>query len=155
MSLQQQFIDSKGEPVKFEGEDLIQMDCIPLKKGKISINFKGGNSQILCGIAIKSAKGSILLSDGNKAKTIYIWDEYSLPKTVDYEVYCPDGKLKIWNIYRIEHKSGLITEDYWTNNAGIKINKTTENSREYSCSHGLGEIDLDNFIFEIKWKKAL
>lgn len=66
---------------------------------------------------------------------------------------CQTGRLKVWNIYRVGHPSG-VTEDQWTGNAGMVLAAETPESRRYRCSDGVGAFDLSDFEFEVQWSEA-
>jgi len=151
MTLQQQFLANHGKPIQYGRKSLIQMDRLPVYTAKLSVKFLRGNSELVCGVALKPAKGYIVLSSGKKVKRLNVWDEAGSEKEVNYLVVCPDGELRIWNIYRIKHKSGLITEDSWTNNACMYVQEMSPTRRKYFCSDGLGDIDLRNHEFELNW----
>jgi hypothetical protein len=150
-TLKEAFIASQGAPVDVEGQLVVQMDRLPIKKGRVRIRFLGGSSRVLCGIAIKSAKGHVVLSDGSRAKLVYIWNQAELPKSVEHDIFCPDGELRVWNIYRLHHSTGQTTIDSWTNNAGMIVADTGPHRRKYRCSDGLGDFNPDDFVFEVEW----
>jgi hypothetical protein len=151
--LQTKFLISKGQPINVDGNVAVQMDRIPIKCGTVTVSFLSAKSPAAQGVAFKSAKGGIKLSDGKKVKLVYVWDEKKLPKVVRHEVVCPDGVLRLWNIYKIGDERDLTRADAWTNNAGMVIDELGLNKRRYRCSDGLGEFDPDDLIFEVEWEQ--
>jgi hypothetical protein len=149
-SLQEQFIESKGAPILVNGQKVVQMDCIPIFSGVVTIHFLGANNRMF-GVAMKSPIGRIELSDGTHTKTVISWDEPGMPRSVEYAVACPDGELRLWNVYRVVHLSGEITEDAWTGNAGMLVETLGGNTRRYKCSSGPGKFSPDEFSFEVAW----
>ncbi len=151
MALQTDFLQTNGGPVMREGDSVVQMDRIPISTGLVRIAFQRGNAEQTCGLALESAKGAIYLSGGERVTLLHIWDEQELPRTVAYRVDCPDGELRVWNIYRTEHASGLVTEDAWTGNAGMIVTQVGKRRRQYRCSCGPGDFDPSNQHVNIDW----
>lgn len=151
MTLQAEFAKSRGRPVQVGGYSVVQMDRIPITRGTVTVTFEQGNADLVCGVALKSAKGSILLPNGERVPLLHIWDEPGVSRTAPYEVDCKDGELRVWNIYRVQHASGLVTEDSWTGNAGMVVEHTGENRRRYRCSCGSGDFDPENQRVSIEW----
>lgn len=149
-SLQQMFIESGGHPVMVGQHRVMQMDRVPVESGDVTIRFHGRPMGIH-GVILKSAKGGISLSDGRSVKSVCVWDDPSLPREVMHHVECPDAELRVWNVYRITHTTGVVTEDYWTNNAGMVLVCEDTGRRRYKCSAGPGPFDPDQFEFEICW----
>jgi hypothetical protein len=131
---------------------IVQMDRIAIRRGIITVTFLERKPSVPQGVALKSAKGFIKLSNGRKEKLVYVWDEEHLPKTVDHEVSCPDGELRIWNIYKANSEKDVRKADAWTNNAGMIVEDITSQKRRYRCSNGIGEFDPTDLILEIAWQ---
>jgi hypothetical protein len=148
--LQTQFIDSKGEPVIIGNDKVTQIDVIPLKKGVLSVKFETKPLSNPVGIALKSNKGFIKLSDGRKEKLVYVWNISELPNEVKHEVFSPDNQIKIWNIYQITAGNPLRAE-YWTNNAGMVVEVINDHERVYNCSDGIGAFDKTELKVRLNW----
>lgn len=149
MTLQEQFLQNHGAPLLIEGRVVLQIDRIPIKRGKLRIEFRGNYSG--SGIALKSKNGGLELSDGEWVPLLHIWDEPGLPRVAEHRVDCQDGELRIWNVYKNTHPGGRITTDCWTGNAGMIIEDVGRNVRRYKCSNGTGVFN-PQFEFEITWK---
>lgn len=150
ISLQGLFIDSHGAPIQVGTERVFQMDRIPIVTGEINLKFL--NNIANCqGVAIKSKRGGIRVSDGKWVNLLYVWDDPNLPRVVTHQVKCPDGELRIWNIYRTQHLTGAITTDSWTGNAGMIIEVCGGRCRRYRCSSGAGRFNPDEFKFQLEW----
>jgi len=148
MALVDQFLKTRGGPVAVGKNKVVQMDRIPIRRGKVTVTFR--RAVVDQGVALKSAKGGIRLSDGRDVPLLNIWSEPNLPLQVEHDVTCPDGGLRVWNIYRVRHPNGTTTEDAWTGNAGMIVEIVGSNRRYYRCSDGPGEFD-PAFEFEIQW----
>jgi len=149
-SLQSEFVTSHGQPIKRGLDTIIQMDEISIRSGDITLAFLERNATAFCGVALKSTKGHIELSDKKKVTLLYVWDLPELSGAIQYKVDCPDGILKVWNIYKIDNDRDLTKAEAWTNNSGIIVEVLGVNRRRYRCSDGIGEFEPE-FIFEISW----
>jgi hypothetical protein len=148
-SLRQMFIDSKGRPLTIDGAQVVQMDRWPCIRGRITLTASEARPDE--GVSLKVTKGAILLSDGPGVPHLHVWFEPGLPLTEKYFIECDDGELRVWNIYRTKHSSGVITEDAWTGNAGMIVTAAAPNKRLYRCSRNLGPFD-PSFEFSLEWE---
>ncbi len=153
-TLQEKFLETKGKPLQIGSWIVFQLDRIPIKHGIVKLNFlsEADGSQ---GVAIKAQNGSIKMSNSVITELLHIWHEKDLISTVEHEVECPTGELKIWNIYRIIHPKlgNLITEDKMTGNAGMVLLKKQNHYRKYGCSdwNWKNPFSPDDLEFEIEW----
>ena len=149
MTLQEQFIQSKGSGIPIGTDVVVQMDRLPVGKARVHIRFL--EPRMGCGVALKAAKGAIILSDGSKTHLLHVWSDPNLPSEQSHEVDCRDGELRIWNIYRVRHPGGGETVEQWTGNAGMIVDVKSPTKRLYRSSIGPGEFSPD-FEFEVLWK---
>ena len=153
-SLQERFLRSKGQPQRVGNDQVVQVDRIDLPKSVwITLKFMGDvpftdNAAV---IAI-SKPGKIFLPDGTTANALQVWDEAILPRIVTYRVETLRQCLRVYNKYRTHHRSGLVTEDKFTGNAGMVVTQTAPNSRRYECSNGPGPFSKADLVFEISWE---
>jgi hypothetical protein len=133
-TLQEQFLDSRGAPLLVNGVEIVQIDRIAVRRGKVRLVAKVAYEGQ--GIALKAPSGAIKLSDGREVSVLHIWFDPGLPLEVTHELDCPDGELRVWNIYRTVHPNGAVTEDAWTGNAGMVIAEKQPRRRHYRCSPG-------------------
>jgi hypothetical protein len=150
--MKERFIASGGSPLIINGRVVIQMDTIPVTKAKLNVSAsKARNDQ---GIALKSPKGSITLSDGRKVPLLHMWFDEGLPLSVAHDVDCGSEGLRIWNIYRTRHAGGVVTEDAWTGNAGMAVLDEGENYRRYGCSPGNADHFDPQLDVVITWQES-
>src|SRR5205807_1167153 len=103
-------------------------------------------------VCLKADKCVIKLSDGSTVRRLYIWHEPDLPAKVEHNVSClRGGRLKFWNIYRVSHSDGTVTEEQWTGNAGMILVDESQRSRHYRCSDGVGPFDERDLELVIEW----
>jgi hypothetical protein len=155
VALQTQFLASKSQPLRIGDHDVVQMDRIPIKEGVISVHFISKQGDILQGVALRVRTGGIVLSDGSTAMRVNIWDESGLPRLVQHKVQCPDGELRVWNIYKATADRDLTRADAWTNNAGMIVEEISNEMRRYHCSDGLGDFDPTDLVFEVRVEPSL
>lgn len=152
-SLQYLFIESSGHPVQIDGLAVMQADSIPISQGYVTIRFLKGYQQDH-GVRLKAKGGWIELSDGSHAEVVDTWRSPGLPDEITYKVSSPQKRLGLWNIYRIVHPDGTVSEDMWTGNAGIVVLQDRPNKRTYGCSPGGGDrFDPDALIVEVEWRE--
>jgi hypothetical protein len=147
-SLQELFVESRGAAVIVNGCSVVQMLRVPMNRGRVTIRFLG-QPTTTNGVVLKCAAGGIKLSDGRRVKSVKVWDDPNLPRDVVHEVECLDGELRIWNVYRVEHKNGVFSEDSWTGNSGMVIVHNESGVLRCCCSSGLGAFDPSEFVFEV------
>ncbi|HZT01151.1 MAG TPA: hypothetical protein VFA39_02665 [Steroidobacteraceae bacterium] len=152
-SLQQQFLESHGAPVTLGELTVIQMDRVMIPvHSTIEVTFVGEKVYSDCAAVLGvSRKGKIKLSDGTYATAVAIWDQSDLPRVVNHEVIAPDGCLQVYNKYRVQHPSGLATEESFTGNAGMVVTDLGPNVRLYECSKGPGSFDKRALVFKVSW----
>ncbi|HXK59524.1 MAG TPA: hypothetical protein PLP42_06460 [Acidobacteriota bacterium] len=151
LSLQELFLRSGGKSVRVGDHQVIQMDRIPIRAGRVVIQFLDPPTGVH-GVAIKAKGGGIELSDGRWVELVHLWDEPGFPRRIEHNVDCPEGWLRLWNIYRTKHKTGEVTEDAWTGNAGMIVDYADAGVRRYRCSAGPDEFNPDNFKFGVSWQ---
>ena len=107
------------------------------------------------GIRLKAKGGWIERSDGRHAEVVDTWRVPGLPDEISYKVSCPRGSLMTWNIYRVRHYDGTITEDMWTGNAGLVLLSEQPHNRIYGCSPGgCGGFEPQDLVIELEWKEC-
>src|ERR1700733_15396490 len=138
-SLQAEFIKSKSAPVAWFGHTVMQIDRIPLVDAEVTVRFiSPPKTAPLQGVRLNAGKnGKISLSDQSTTQKLYIWHEKSLPPVATHLIRCPQRELTVCNIYRIEHRPDFVTEDCWTNNAGMELLESTPTMRRFGCSDGI------------------
>lgn len=155
-ALVEQFLKSRGAPVKVRGDTVVQSDSLALPaRAVVEVSFCGDTPFANNAVVLSVSKGDkIFLSDGSSVTALQIWDEPDLPRSVSHRVECSSGTLRIHNKYRIHHRSGLVTEDSYTGNAGMVVTALAPNRKRYECSNGIGPFDKRNLVFEVLWRPA-
>jgi hypothetical protein len=151
-TLQEMFVASGGRPIQFFDSLVRQADSIPIVEGLVTVRFLSGDAHGH-GIRLKAKRGWIELSDGSRSEVVDTWRSPDLPDEITYRVSSPSGSLSFWNVYKIVHSDGVVTEDMWTGNAGMVKVSEIQNKRTYACSPGgPDEFAPQRLIVEIEWK---
>jgi hypothetical protein len=150
-SLQYAFFRSHGQPVLVGQWIVRQADRIPIDTGRVTVRFVKGKRPDH-GIRLKANGGWIELSDHRRVATVDIWREPCLPDVIEHRVCCPTGELGVWNIYRVRHPNGTVTEDMWTGNAGMVLLEEEPTKRTYGCSSGIEAFDPSELVVQIEWQ---
>jgi hypothetical protein len=151
-SLQELFIQSRGNAIKINDQTIIQADRIPISRGTIQVKLltPPDASQ---GVCLNAKGGCIELSDGSFVQRLHIWHEPGLPHHVNHHVDCPTNELLVWNIYRTKHRTGEITVDCWTGDAGMIAEQQSPTHRLYSCSDWRPPFNPSALKFEVEWEE--
>lgn len=82
-TLQEKFIESKGQPVLVGDRQVIQMDLIPIRSGQVTVRFLSEPIGIH-GVVLKSYEGSVTLSNGSNVPSVFLWNEPGLDREVTH-----------------------------------------------------------------------
>ena len=150
-SFQELFLRSRGKPIVVNGREVCQMTRIPIRRGLVRIRFNSTPDGTQ-GICVRAKGGWVELSDGSRSERLMIWNEPGLPNSITHRVNCPEDELLIWNVYRVHHPTGEVTEDSWTGNAGMVLVYGSSGYRRFECSDWRNPFDPSVLTFEIEWK---
>lgn len=150
-TLQSLFVKSNGKPIRIGDREVVQTCTIPISHGIVHIRLISppNTDQGLC-IDARTG-GSIDLTNRSSTQRLHIWHEPGLHRSVTHRIDCPMNELLIWNIYRVHHPTGEMTEDYWTGNAGMVLLESSPNRRRYGCSDWRSPFDPSAIEFEVEW----
>lgn len=153
-----EFVDSRGGPILYHDNIVIQMDRIPIHSGTIRFRFFSSPDAGTCegqGVRLSTGPdGYVLFADGSSSSDskVYVWHQADLPNEVLYPVFCPAGTLWVCNIYRLRYLKGdYVSEEWGWGNAGMTILDQGDNWRRYGCSDALGEFTPTDLVFELEW----
>lgn len=132
-------------------QEVVQSDRLPIGQGVLKLTFQ--RPLVDQGVAVKPVRGKVRLSDGTYVPLLHVWYDPKLPLEVIHEVSSRTGEVLVWNIYRVRHTNGVVTEDAWTGNAGMIVSNLGDRRRRYQCSKGPGPFE-PRFEFEASWEGA-
>lgn len=137
------FINSRGNPIKYKDIELIRIDKIPVKKifsGYIRIISI--NSEWRQGIKLRA--DGFLKINSIKGNNFIIWSE-NVKESVFFEGTSKNLQLIVWNAW----DSGNCATDSLHNGAAM-ILEVDKNIRRYKCNDGHPDENFDDIIFEVE-----
>ncbi|HOU69641.1 MAG TPA: hypothetical protein PKW49_13875 [Paludibacteraceae bacterium] len=145
MEFQKLFIESKGQPISYNGKELKMVDRInlPLNKIDLKLTFISTDSKWKQGVILQT-KGDFEVNGQVLSTKIILW-EHTAPKQVDVQVKSKDKVLMIYNVWETEDG----TTHYWYNGAAMYIQEINR-VRIYNCNDGYPDDDLNDLVFKIE-----
>ncbi len=145
MSFQQQFMESKGQPIYYNGIELKMIDRFKLYSSitKLNVTFLSTKSAWKQGIVLQT-KGLFEINDSKFPNKIVLW-EHTAPKMIEMIIKSKDRLLIVYNAWMIE--DGTIHS--W-HNGGAMCVEENENYRVYNCNDGYPDDDFDDLVFRIE-----
>jgi len=138
------FEENKWAPIQYKDKLVHIADTCDVPFGNISLEivFEHTNSDWEQGVFLMG--NGYFLIDDEKTKGIYLWESTS-PKSSRYVFHSKDGKLKVWNIWRIEKNGSM---HYGHNGAALYFEEIPGGKR-YFCNDGYPDDDFDDLIFTL------
>lgn len=145
MEFEKLFIESKGQPISYNGKELKIVDRInlPLNKIDLKLTFISTDSKWKQGVVLQT-KGDFEVNRQVLPAKIILW-EHTAPKQVDVQVKSKDKVLLIYNVWETE--DGTI--HYWHNGGAMYIQEINR-ARIYNCNDGCADDDLNDLVFKIE-----
>lgn len=145
MEFEKLFIESKGQPILYNGKELKMVDRInlPLSKLNLKLTFISTDSKWKQGVVLQT-KGDFEVNGQVLPTKIILW-EYTAPKQVDVMVKSKDKVLMIYNVWETEDG----TTHYWHSGGAMYIQEINR-ARIYNCNDGYADDDLNDLIFKIE-----
>lgn len=148
MDLWKLFRDSEGEPVNYNGKELIMADKFKVdKKFSFEVELLEKDSEWTQGICIRTDGEFVIGADTDKKRVSLIdriWTEQDVGP-IKIIGTSRDGELYVYNSW---YEGG--THEYWVRNAAMHREKIGENEYVYHCNDGHWDIRLDRLVFRIK-----
>jgi hypothetical protein len=120
------------------------------QKGIVRAEFLSAKEGVAQGFDIQFDNGWADLGCCERVPHLRTWREDQLDDVVEYPFFCRDGRLWVWNVYRMRYPGGQVVEEKWTENAGMWIEEISTTERIYHCSHGSAHPpDFDSLVFRI------
>jgi len=120
------------------------------EKGTVRAEFLSAKGDIEQGFDIK-VDGWLELAEGEHVPVLRTWKDERYLDVVEYPFLSRDGRLWVWNVYKMKYPGGQIVQEKWTENAGFWIDQVSESERIYHCSHGMATPpDFDSLVFSVR-----
>ncbi len=146
MNFQTLFMESKGQPIIYQGKELKMVDRINLPSSKISlkVSFVSTDSKWKQGIVFQT-KGEFEINDQKLSTKIILWED-TAPKELHMLIKSKDKVLITYNVWETEDG----TTHYWHNGGAMYV--VEDNGiRTYNCNDGYADDDLNDLIFTIQY----
>lgn len=160
LTIREAMIDhAKRYPNKTERPDHIHWAGLRVKtsdvfhvpqNGVVRAEFLSAKDDVEQGFDIQFDDGWVELEKGEHISHLRTWKDTKFDDVVEYPFFCRDGRLWVWNVYKMKYRGGQIVEEKWTENAGFWVEQISENERIYHCSHGMATPpDFDSLVFKV------
>jgi len=147
MSFQTLFMESKGQPITYQGKELKMVDRINLLSNKVAlkVSFISTDSKWKQGIVFQT-KGEFEINNQKLPTKIILWED-TAPKELQMLIKSKDKVLVIYNVWETEDG----TTHYWHNGGAMYIEEDN-GIRTYNCNDGYADDDLNDLIFTIQYQ---
>ena len=141
------FLESKGQPVEYNGQVIQMGDFISVVDGKSYVLiFESTNSEWKQGVYL-TGDCEIEINNQKIRKRAVIWKD-TAPEKVEFRVFSSEGKFCVRNVW--DCGDGVM--ESWHNGAAMIVEEI-DNGRRYRCNDGHPDDDFDDLIFRIEWPK--
>jgi hypothetical protein len=143
-SIENIFIQSKGQPVNYNGHLIQMVDYVQIERDKsIEITFESTNSEWRQGIHL-SIDGAFLINGVTIKKSLVLWQD-TAPSKVVLGIKSKTGKCTVKNVWDLG--DGVMHS--WHNGAAMRVEKSSEGSIYY-CNDGHPDENFDDLIFHLR-----
>ncbi len=132
------------------GRHVTTADVLPVpENGVVRVEILSSKDEVEQGFDLK-VDGWIQLAQGDRVSLVRTWSDPRYEPVVEYPFLARDGRLHVWNVYKMKYGGGQVVEEKWTENAGMWVEKVSPTERIYHCSHGMARPpDFDSFLFRV------
>lgn len=117
--------------------------------GVVRAQFLSPPGSIAQGFDLK-VDGWLELAGGERVNLLRTWNDERYEPVVEYRYSSRDGRLRVWNVYRVTRPDGSTEEEKWTGNAGFWIEHLSASERIYHCSPGpVPAPSFDSLVFRL------
>ena len=146
-SFDNEFINAKGNPVKYQNFELIRLDRIPVKKVfSASLQVISTNSEWKQGIRLR-INGTITFGSC-KGKDFILWANDMKDDAVHFEGVSKDNQLIVYNAWERPMWDGNMVTESWLNGAAMVV-EIDGNTRIYRCNDGHPDDNFNDIIFKV------
>ena len=132
------------------GRHVTTADVLPVpENGVVRAEIISSKEDVEQGFDLK-VDGWIEMAQGERVTLLRTWSDPQYEPVVEYPFLARDGRLHVWNVYKMKYGSGQVVEEKWTENAGMWIEEVSPTERVYHCSHGKAHPpDFDSLVFRV------
>jgi hypothetical protein len=150
-SFEEEFVKSKGAPIKYKDWVLYGTDRIPVnKKFSGSLRLISTNSEWKQAVIIASddRKTKNLTVESQKGRSFILWEDEIAGEVIHFEGISKHSELLVYNAWEEVCRNGKILTNYWWEGAAMIV-EVNGNTRRYRCNDGHPDENFDDIIFEV------
>jgi hypothetical protein len=152
LDLIKRFPDKNNRPnyILWNGRQILTGDSLAVPAhGVVRVEILSSKGDVEQGFDLK-LDGWIRLKKGETVSLLRTWNDPRYEAFVEYPFQSNNGRLWVWNVYKMRYPGGQIVEERWTENAGMWVEVTSSTERVYHCSHGMAHPpDFESLVFKI------
>ena len=146
------FMESKGEPIAYEGRKIVMLDRYPARLGqRLLVTIESTDSPWPQGVGISEGVRVF----GERDKAVVVWEyssidpdrreeeRSSLPWSFEVECRNKQGFLSFYNMTEFKGR-----HEWWTRGHALFVEEL-ENGRRYNCNDFAPDDDFNDLIFTV------
>jgi hypothetical protein len=145
MSIEQLFLESRGQPVVYKGQTICMVDRIDVAEDQVlKVTFEEIRSDWRQGVCL-TVNGEFEVAGQVIQNSVVLWHDTS-PTAIEVHVQARDGTCQIKNVWDIG--DGVMQS--WHNGAAMIVHRSMS-TRRYKCNDGRDDEDFDDLVFTIEF----
>ena len=164
---QTKFLESKGQPIEYEGKRLVLGDFFPVMSAtRLRLVIESCRSTFRQGVALDLAhrgpdgrwrRGATTEGDGelmvagkkyNGRKGIFLWQD-DAQESFEFQVHGRPEAVDVFNVWEVKDHRGHPYMDSRHNGAAMIVEEIP-NGRRYRCNDGEPDEDFDDIVFRLE-----
>jgi hypothetical protein len=142
------FEESKGQPIIYNGVELVLGDRIPVpKKFSGTVRLISTNSEYKQAVRLDVMRGKLIMETG-EGKGLCLWEDYLRDSVCHFTGVSNDMELLVHNAWQHILWTGVPTINHWTHGAAMIV-EIEGNKRTYRCNDGHPDENFDDIVFEV------
>ena len=122
--------------------------------GIVRAEFISSKDEVEQGFDLK-VDGWIQLQNGDRVSVLRTWSNPRYEPIVEYPFFSRDGRLHVWNVYKMKYAGGQVVEERWTENAGMWVEEVSPTERIYHCSQGMAHPpNFESLVFRVSVRSS-
>jgi hypothetical protein len=140
----------RADHILWNGRQVKTADALAVAAhGVVRGEFLSSKGDVEQGFDLK-LDGYLYLEEGEKVPLLRTWNDLRYESFVEYPFQSNDGRIWVWNVYKMKYAGGQVVEEKWTENAGMWVEESSPHERIYHCSHGMAHPpDFESLVFKI------
>ncbi|WP_156305413.1 hypothetical protein [Sphingobacterium endophyticum] len=146
MEFEKLFIETKRQPITYQGKELKMIERVDLPSNKVTlkVSFLSTDSKWKQRIVFQT-KGEFEVNGQKLPTKIVLWED-TAPKELQLLVKSKNKVLVTYNVWQTEDG----TTHYW-HNGGAMYLEEKDGVRTYNCNDGYPDDDLNDLVFTVEY----